>query len=268
MNEILALGDLPRITNGLGGYDIRLGYAHKAALDIAAEIAIELNKEERKSLLDDVLKIFFRWKEEHGQLEKLPTVALSLARALGLKEENLTEDEKRDRFIRLKPWECHPHSTTPIALFMSLLADNYKPLMDFLSGSKGHHFFHIQALLIFISDNSDSQFQNSDCIYHAMNLAQSRLATQQKMLKYLEPKIKGYFNKTRMRKEQAAAQKNQTNRNVYTAYLQCIESGKPYNQGTIAFTYKKMFGKTISLSSVSRHLKQSGISKYKKELHD
>ena len=223
-----ALSKLAKLPNigGLSG-DISLGFAHRTALKIAASVINEISKKEQIQLLLEILEIFKQWKLEKGN----PRSASISGLLFNLREQDLTEEDRLEKIVKMEAWECHPYARTPISLFKSLY--DYKPIKEYFARNnyeKLRKWDYIIAILIILSDDPESKYQNGDCILAVIELAESRLAEKQVFIEIIKPFAEQSFNarskSIKTRKANKQLKEKEEDDLVLRAYKELCSNGK------------------------------------------
>jgi len=198
-----------RSHSGIGASlpDISLGLAHRNALRIAHNVLDELSEDERKALLRNLFDIFWEWKDKVGENLEYQTPSLlgallgnNESKKITIKEYEERRDEKaiadgKELPALIDPWNCDPFLGSPIRLFNKLFAEKYEPLIEYIKQDQLAKYDYILALLIIMSNNTETKNQSGDCIMTAMELSESRMNTQKDRIEKLKPLAKETFNK-------------------------------------------------------------------------
>jgi hypothetical protein len=131
-----------------------------------------------------------------------------------------------------------------------------------LNNGKFRTFRNTCALLILISNKTDSNYQSGDCINAALKLLSFIITSKERAIDFYKPAALETFKRKHMVKLQAGARKEGTERVILEAYSFLCENGEQH---------KKNLQEIISLNTgksqatVSKTLKKYGLSKKEKK---
>lgn len=270
--EIIALSQLdqlPRVTLAGGA---SLGLSYRYALEFTFNVLAELDEIEKDKVQKEIYGVFEKWKNEYGVY---PPRTKGVARALitlGFRQEDEKQEVAKDYIERQKriadesgiepkyiaPWECDDFADTPVKLFFKLLAEGYKPLMQYLSNEESAKYDYVLATVIVMPHNFFSEYQSADCIEAAFKLAEMRLDFQKSLIKNLGPLALETSNKRQAATRSKFEAKKETERKIIEQHLEYIRDGKHMPYKKYESDLKQKYGEKsegFSISNICKVLK-------------